>query len=140
MLPGFKPIEFLLIVLTHTGHCLFVDSTPQLELGATANGLTVPFALTAGLSALGDTRVVIYGGFAELIAGAISMGLGGYLGAKSEIASYRETRADTELLVDSDPVSVRSDIRDVFGPYALDRAALESLVDHLSSSPISSTF
>ena len=50
-----------------------------------ADGLTVPFALTAGLSALGDTRVVIYGGFAELIAGALSMGLGGYLGAKSEM-------------------------------------------------------
>ncbi|MBE3048093.1 VIT1/CCC1 transporter family protein [Candidatus Bathyarchaeota archaeon] len=49
-----------------------------------SDGLTVPFALTAGLSALGDTRVVIYGGFAELIAGALSMGLGGYLGAKSE--------------------------------------------------------
>lgn len=50
-----------------------------------SDGLTVPFALTAGLSALGDTKVVIYGGFAELIAGAISMGLGGYLGAKSEL-------------------------------------------------------
>lgn len=49
-----------------------------------SDGLTVPFALTAGLSALGDTTVVIYGGFAELIAGAISMGLGGFLGAKSE--------------------------------------------------------
>ncbi len=49
-----------------------------------SDGLTVPFALTAGLSALGNTRVVIYGGIAELIAGAISMGLGGYLGAKSE--------------------------------------------------------
>lgn len=49
-----------------------------------SDGLTVPFALTAGLSALGDTNVVIYGGLAELIAGAISMGLGGYLGAKSE--------------------------------------------------------
>jgi hypothetical protein len=49
-----------------------------------SDGLTVPFALTAGLSALGDTKVVIYGGLAELTAGAISMGLGGYLGAKSE--------------------------------------------------------
>jgi len=49
-----------------------------------SDGLTVPFALTAGLSALGDTRLVIYAGMAELIAGAISMGLGGYLGAKSE--------------------------------------------------------
>lgn len=49
-----------------------------------SDGLTVPFALTAGLSAIGDTKVVVYGGMAELIAGAISMGLGGYLGAKSE--------------------------------------------------------
>ncbi|RMY15955.1 hypothetical protein D0868_00590 [Hortaea werneckii] len=45
-----------------------------------SDGLTVPFALTAGLSAL----VVIFAGLAELTAGAISMGLGGYLGAKSE--------------------------------------------------------
>ena len=50
-----------------------------------SDGLTVPFALTAGLSALGDTKVVIFGSLAELIAGAISMGLGGYLGAKSEL-------------------------------------------------------
>ncbi len=50
-----------------------------------SDGLTVPFALTAGLTALGDTRVVILGGLAELVAGAISMGLGGYVGAKSEV-------------------------------------------------------
>ncbi|CAR23481.1 Protein CCC1 [Lachancea thermotolerans] len=49
-----------------------------------SDGLTVPFALTAGLSSLGDSKLVITGGFAELISGAISMGLGGYLGAKSE--------------------------------------------------------
>lgn len=49
-----------------------------------ADGLTVPFALTAGLSALGSPRVVVYGGLAELIAGAISMGLGGYLGGRCE--------------------------------------------------------
>lgn len=49
-----------------------------------SDGLTVPFALTAGLSTLDNTKVVVFGGLAELIAGAISMGLGGYLGAKSE--------------------------------------------------------
>ena len=49
-----------------------------------SDGLTVPFALSAGLSALGNTKVVIFGGLAELIAGAISMGLGGYLAARSE--------------------------------------------------------
>jgi hypothetical protein len=49
-----------------------------------ADGLTVPFALTAGLSALGNPRVVVYAGLAELFAGAISMGLGGYLGGRYE--------------------------------------------------------
>ena len=49
-----------------------------------SDGLTVPFALSAGLSALGSAKIVIFGGIAELIAGAISMGLGGYLGARSE--------------------------------------------------------
>lgn len=53
-----------------------------------SDGLTVPFALTAGLSSLGDSKLVITGGFAELISGAISMGLGGYLGAKSESDYY----------------------------------------------------
>jgi VIT1/CCC1 family predicted Fe2+/Mn2+ transporter len=44
----------------------------------------VPFALTAGLSAFSDTRVVVYGGCAELIAGSISMGLGGWLAGRGE--------------------------------------------------------
>ena len=49
-----------------------------------SDGLTVPFALTAGLSSLDDTHIVVLGGLAELVAGAISMGLGGFIGAKSE--------------------------------------------------------
>ena len=49
-----------------------------------SDGLTVPFALTAGLSVLGNARLVTLGGLAELMAGAISMGLGGFIGAKSE--------------------------------------------------------
>ena len=70
------------------------DSPPQHRLNpriisdatiGLSDGLTVPFALSAGLSALGDTKVVIFGGMAELIAGAISMGLGGYLAARSEV-------------------------------------------------------
>lgn len=62
---------------------MYCSLTPSLLVGL-SDGLTVPFALTAGLSALGNTKVVVYGGLAELIAGAISMGVGGYLGAKSE--------------------------------------------------------
>ncbi|KAI2776122.1 VIT family-domain-containing protein [Daldinia loculata] len=51
-----------------------------------ADGLTVPFALTAGLSSLGYTKTVIYAGMAEICARCISMGIGGYLAAKGEIA------------------------------------------------------
>ena len=43
-----------------------------------SDGLTVPFALTAGLSGLGDARLVVVAGAAELLAGAISMGVGGF--------------------------------------------------------------
>jgi hypothetical protein len=51
-----------------------------------SDGLTVPFAVTAGLSSSKgvSSRVIIAGGLAELIAGGISMGLGGYLGGRSE--------------------------------------------------------
>lgn len=67
-----------------------------------SDGLTVPFALTAGLSALGTTELVIYAGFAELIAGAISMGLGGYLGSKSEADAYWSALEETKDCVASD--------------------------------------
>ncbi|KAK3941602.1 VIT family-domain-containing protein [Diplogelasinospora grovesii] len=100
-----------------------------------SDGLTVPFALTAGLSALGDTKVVIYGGLAELIAGAISMGLGGYLGAKSEMASYKETKMRTETLVSTNPQETALDIRAVFEPFELPPSTLDSLTSHLSTSP-----
>ena len=49
-----------------------------------SDGLTVPFALTAGLAALGDTKIVVFAGMAEILAGSISMGIGGYLGASGE--------------------------------------------------------
>ncbi|KAK0386802.1 hypothetical protein NLU13_6638 [Sarocladium strictum] len=50
-----------------------------------SDGLTVPFALTAGLSSLGSSSTVIYAGLAELCAGSISMGIGGYLAALDEL-------------------------------------------------------
>ncbi|KAK8041717.1 hypothetical protein PG993_006240 [Apiospora rasikravindrae] len=63
-----------------------------------ADGLTVPFALTAGLSSLGKTQTVIYAGMAEICAGSISMGIGGYLAAKGEQAVH--SRSDGDDAVD----------------------------------------
>lgn len=64
-----------------------------------SDGLTVPFALTAGLSSLGESRIVVLGGVAELIAGAISMGIGGFLASQSERDHYRYLRHFTRLRV-----------------------------------------
>ncbi|KAM0286789.1 hypothetical protein ACHAQH_000809 [Verticillium albo-atrum] len=100
-----------------------------------SDGLTVPFALTAGLSALGQTKVVIYGGLAELIAGAISMGLGGYLGAKSEAASYKETRAECVRSIEHNPEHVHSAVLEVFEPFNLPAQTLDDISAHLARSP-----
>ncbi|KAI6379444.1 hypothetical protein MCOR25_002027 [Pyricularia grisea] len=98
-----------------------------------SDGLTVPFALTAGLSALDDSRIVIYGGLAELIAGAISMGLGGYLGAKSEIASYQETLTQTNHMISTDADATLEAVRSVFAPYDVPKPTVDALAAHIST-------
>lgn len=62
---------------------LFDDIMRDIIIGF-SDGLTVPFALTAGLSSLGNTKLVIMGGLAELFSGMISMGLGAFLAADTE--------------------------------------------------------
>ncbi|MGH6820474.1 MAG: VIT1/CCC1 transporter family protein, partial [Methylocella sp.] len=55
-----------------------------------ADGLTVPFALAAGLSgAISSTAIIIIAGLAEVAAGALAMGLGGYLAARTDLEHYR---------------------------------------------------
>ena len=100
-----------------------------------SDGLTVPFALTAGLSALGDTNVVIYAGLAELIAGGISMGLGGYLGAKSEAEAYDTALSETRLIVDTDQNKAASMVRSTFGKYDFSEQTLSCMTTHLQTEP-----
>lgn len=64
-----------------------------------SDGLTVPFALTAGLSSLGNSSLVVTGGFAELCAGAISMGLGGFLASQAELDHFHYLRKQTHARV-----------------------------------------
>lgn len=100
-----------------------------------SDGLTVPFALTAGLSALGDTNVVIYGGLAELIAGGISMGLGGYLGAKSEAEGYAASLAETRRLVLHERERAADMVRETFDDYDFSADALVAITTSLREDP-----
>jgi len=88
-----------------------------------SDGLTVPFALTAGLSGVLDTNhLIIVSGLAEITAGCISMGLGGYLAGQSEVEHY-----DAELKREFDeietvPLIELKEVEDIFIDLGVDKS------------------
>lgn len=97
-----------------------------------SDGVTVPFALTAGLSSLGSTKLVIMGGLAELISGMISMGLGAYLAAVTERDSY-QSQEEKECIYGKScmPEDQRSEIYNILDKYDISRDAATPLVEEL---------
>lgn len=99
-----------------------------------ADGLTVPFALAAGVTAAAaSTRLVVTAGLAEIVAGAIAMGLGGYLAAKGEhehfLSEERREYAEVEKL----PEQERRELRDILAQYGLRGAAADPVVAAISA-------
>ena len=100
-----------------------------------SDGLTVPFALAAGLTgvAAASTAIVVTAGFAEIAAGSIAMGLGGYLAAKTDSEHYaserqREIRETVEL-----PEVETEEVVKVFRSYGLSPAQMEPIVAAITS-------
>jgi vacuolar iron transporter family protein len=96
-----------------------------------ADGLTVPFALAAGLSGAGTnipTSLVVTAGLAEVAAGSIAMGLGGYLAAKSDAEHYvsEKHREETEVL--TLPHVEREEVAEVFREYGLEAPEIEPIL------------
>ncbi|TCZ73298.1 VIT1/CCC1 transporter family protein [Flaviaesturariibacter aridisoli] len=78
--------------LHHEEHMESSDVIKDIVIGM-SDGLTVPFALAAGLSgAVHDARIVVIAGIAEIAAGSIAMGLGGYLAGRTEADHYENER------------------------------------------------
>lgn len=102
----------------------------NLTLGL-SDGLTVPFALTAGLSTLHSTRLVIIAGLAELIAGALSMGLGGYLGAAGEAAAAGTSQREIAMLVKCDQKGARARVRGALEGCGLSEGLMEEVACRL---------
>ncbi|KAJ3110219.1 hypothetical protein HK100_003113 [Physocladia obscura] len=100
-----------------------------------SDGLTVPFALTAGLSSLGDSRFVVIAGMAEIVAGCISMGLGGYLAGRSEIEHYYAEEAREWEEVHTVPEQEEEEIFEIFEPYGIEREDIQPLVRRLKERP-----
>ena len=98
-----------------------------------ADGLTVPFALAAGLSgAVDSTRVVITAGLAEIAAGSIAMGLGGYLAARTDAEHYASERAREARETVEIPEEERREVAELFEGYGLSRALSKQAADDMS--------
>jgi VIT1/CCC1 family predicted Fe2+/Mn2+ transporter len=85
-----------------------------------SDGLTVPFALAAGLSgAVSSTGIIVTAGLAEIAAGSIAMGLGGYLAARSDAEHYASERVREETEVREKPAVEADEVTQVFRTYGL---------------------
>ncbi|KAK9472474.1 VIT family-domain-containing protein [Dipodascopsis tothii] len=100
-----------------------------------SDGLTVPFALTAGLSSLGNTKVVITGGIAELVSGAISMGLGGYLGAKSESDCYKSALEREQKLLENSRGMSEEAVVEALTEFGFAPSTLNAILGDLEKNP-----
>ncbi|SGZ58598.1 CIC11C00000004926 [Sungouiella intermedia] len=100
-----------------------------------SDGLTVPFALTAGLSSLGSSKLVITGGMAELVSGAISMGLGGYLAAKSELDYYKSEVKKEKLEFFKKPELINQDAAEIMLDLGASESTIASFLKDLDLQP-----
>jgi VIT1/CCC1 family predicted Fe2+/Mn2+ transporter len=99
-----------------------------------ADGLTVPFALAAGLSgAVQDPHLVITAGLAEIAAGSIAMGLGGYLAARTDAEHYTSERAREERETVELPEEEEAEVAMVFRSYGLPEETVDAVVKAISS-------
>ena len=114
-------------------HFMATEAVRDIVIGM-SDGLTVPFALAAGLSgAVASTSIVVTAGLAEIAAGAIAMGLGGYLAAKTDIEHY-DTERKREISETKDvPGKEKEEIVDVFRSYGLTEDQITPIVDSISS-------
>jgi VIT1/CCC1 family predicted Fe2+/Mn2+ transporter len=101
-----------------------------------SDGLTVPFALAAGLTgAVSGSSIIVTAGLAEVAAGAISMGLGGYLAARSDADHYLNERKREQLEIIEKTEAEKSEVRDVFVAYGLSDIEIEPIVEALKKKP-----
>ncbi|KAL5033504.1 hypothetical protein BDV3_000480 [Batrachochytrium dendrobatidis] len=113
------------------GETSILDIIQDVVIGL-SDGLTVPFALAAGLAALDNSKLVVLAGLAEICAGAISMGLGGYLSGLSEQEYFDNQRDARALEIKADPAHHWSEIYNVFKPFGISRKAAQPLIEELS--------
>lgn len=116
----------------HEPHFLGSDLLRDIVIGM-ADGLTVPFALAAGLSgAVDNNDLVIAAGVAEIAAGSIAMGLGGYLAGKTQQEHYESELKREFMEVEKYPERERQEVREILETWGLRAETTELVVDEMS--------
>lgn len=123
-------------MIPHTEqHFTASDSVRDMVIGM-SDGLTVSFALAAGLTgAISATGIIVTAGLAEIAAGSIAMGLGGYLATRSDIEHYANERRREEREIVEKPEAECAEIEKVFLGYGLTTQQVAPLVEALRNRP-----
>lgn len=101
-----------------------------------ADGLTVPFALAAGLSGVvASSGIVVTAGLAEIAAGSIAMGLGGYLAARTDADHYDSERSRERQEVEQHPRREEDEVASILGRYGLSKEHIAPLVATMRAHP-----
>lgn len=98
-----------------------------------ADGLTVPFALAAGLSGVVNSNsIIITAGIAEICAGSIAMGLGGYLAGRTEIEHYNSELKREYQEIETHYETEKREVREIFAEYGLSVESQNLIVDEMA--------
>ncbi len=120
--------------MEHTEHHFTATEVVRDIVIGMSDGLTVPFALAAGLSGtVQSTGIVVIAGLAEIVAGSIAMGLGGYLAAKTDLEHYRSEERREYLETQEKPEREAEEIAEIFHGYGLSAAQAAPVVEAIRS-------
>ncbi|GAC1353490.1 MAG: VIT1/CCC1 transporter family protein [Herpetosiphon sp.] len=116
-------------------HFTATETVRDIVIGM-SDGLTVPFALAAGLSgAVASSGIVVTAGLAEIAAGSIAMGLGGYLAARTDAEHYGSEMERERAEVRTVPEREADEVAEIFQSYGLTAAQAVPIVDALRTDP-----
>ena len=123
----------------HEVHFTSSDTVRDIVIGL-ADGLTVPFALAAGIAGavtnvVSPTRLVVTAGLAEIAAGSIAMGLGGYLASRGDSEHFAAERRREELEVITRPADEEAEIYEIFENYGVSRESATPVLRALQANP-----
>jgi len=122
-----QPVE------THVERHFRANETVRDIVIGMSDGLTVPFALAAGISGAGAaTRIVVLAGLAEIAAGSIAMGLGGYLAARTDAEHYYTELGRENWEIDHLPEREKEEVAEVFRGYGVEEKNITPIVETMS--------